>query len=81
MRKLPRDLSGAALIKRLEVFGYQVSRQTGSHVRLSKASYPPHHVTIPKHGPLRIGTLSNILSDIARHAGMPKHQLIERLFD
>lgn len=80
MKKLPRDLSGAELIKRLEAFGYQVSRQTGSHIRVSRASAPVHHVTIPNHNPLRIGTLSSILNDIARHVGITKDELIERLF-
>jgi hypothetical protein len=32
-------------------------------------------------GVLGSGTSSSILGDVARHAGMPKHQLIERLFD
>lgn len=81
MSKLPRDLSGAELIKRLEAFGYQVSRQTGSHIRLSKASDPVHHVTVPNHDPLRVGTLSSILNDIARRSGISKNALIEQLFD
>ncbi len=33
--KMPRDLSGAELIKRLAVLGYKPSRQTGSHIRLT----------------------------------------------
>ena len=28
--RLPRDLSGADLVKRLERFGYSITRQTGS---------------------------------------------------
>lgn len=57
--RIPRDLSGADLIKRLNGFGYVMSRQTGSHVRLtSRAS--EHHVTVPNHDPLRIGTLAAI---------------------
>ncbi len=31
--RLPRDLSGAALIKGLRNLGYMPTRQTGSHVR------------------------------------------------
>ena len=32
--KLPRDIGGEDLIKLLAKFGYEVVRQTGSHVRL-----------------------------------------------
>jgi hypothetical protein len=39
-----------------------------------------HHVTIPNHNPLRIGTLSNILSDIADHFQLSKKDLLEKLF-
>ena len=33
--KLPRNLTGAQLIKALQQLGYQATRQTGSHVRLT----------------------------------------------
>jgi len=33
--KVPRDLSGAALAKALSKVGYQMTRQTGSHIRLT----------------------------------------------
>jgi predicted RNA binding protein YcfA (HicA-like mRNA interferase family) len=33
--KLPRDLSGAELAKALAQLGYRVTRQTGSHLRLT----------------------------------------------
>ena len=33
--KLPRDLSGDNLAKALCKLGYQVTRQTGSHLRLT----------------------------------------------
>lgn len=34
--RLPRDLSGDELIKQLQKFGYEQTRQTGSHVRLTR---------------------------------------------
>ena len=55
--RLPRDVSGAELAKRLERLGYRVTRQTGSHMRLTLPDLPEHHVTIPAHDALRIGTL------------------------
>jgi predicted RNA binding protein YcfA (HicA-like mRNA interferase family) len=33
--KLPRDISGADLAKRLLRLGYTITRQTGSHLRLT----------------------------------------------
>jgi predicted RNA binding protein YcfA (HicA-like mRNA interferase family) len=54
--KLPRDVSGADLAKRLGHLGYAVTRQTGSHLRLSTSEPKQHHVTIPNHDPLKVGT-------------------------
>jgi predicted RNA binding protein YcfA (HicA-like mRNA interferase family) len=33
--KLPRDLSGDELIRALRRFGYQITRQTDSHIRVT----------------------------------------------
>jgi len=38
-----------------------------------------HHITIPNHDPLKIGTLNAILTDVAQHLGVSKQKLIERL--
>jgi predicted RNA binding protein YcfA (HicA-like mRNA interferase family) len=78
--KLPRDLSGDDLAKALEEVGYQVTRQTGSHLRLTTAEPSEHHVTIPRNESLRIGTRSAILRDIAEHHGTTKDELVGRLF-
>ncbi|HEX8708200.1 MAG TPA: type II toxin-antitoxin system HicA family toxin [Pyrinomonadaceae bacterium] len=45
--KLPRDVSGAALAKALAALGYEITRQTGSHLRLTTPEGGEHHVTIP----------------------------------
>lgn len=47
--RLPRDMSGAELAKRLTVLGYAVTRQTGSHMRLTTTRNGEHHITIPAH--------------------------------
>jgi len=39
-----------------------------------------HHITIPKHDSLRIGTLSGILDDIAEYLGESRDELAEHLF-
>lgn len=78
--KLPRDVSGADLAKKLERVGYRVSRQTGSHIRLTCSAPTQHHVTIPNHNPLRLGTLSGILGDVATHMKISREDLVQRLF-
>jgi predicted RNA binding protein YcfA (HicA-like mRNA interferase family) len=75
--RLPRDLSGDQLAVLLRRYGYEVTRQTGSHMRLTTTQEGEHHVTIPRHGSLRVGTLSAILSDVAEHLGIPKQALLE----
>ncbi len=64
--KVPRDVSGVDLARALERFGYRVMRQTGSHMRLSSnLKAHQHHITIPAHDSLKIGTISQILNDVA----------------
>lgn len=60
--RLPRDVSGESLAAGLESFGYRVTRQKGSHIRLTTFENGEHHVTIPNHDPLRLGTPSGILT-------------------
>ena len=78
--KLPRDLSGAELAKALSRIGYRTTRQTGSHVRLTLDTPHQHHITIPAHDPLKLGTLSAILSDVAGNLKISREDLIRRLF-
>lgn len=77
--KLPRDLSGGDLIRLLAKLGYTVTRQTGSHLRLTTQRGGEHHVTIPNHDPLRIGTLASILAAIAAHYGIDRDALMKQL--
>jgi predicted RNA binding protein YcfA (HicA-like mRNA interferase family) len=78
--KLPRDLSGAQLIKALEQLDYQPTRQTGSHVRLTCPHPQEHHLTVPLHDPLKIGTLAAILADVAAQHGISREALLTKLF-
>ncbi|KAF0101818.1 MAG: hypothetical protein FD187_2752 [bacterium] len=77
--RIPRDLSGADLVKHLGRLGYEVTRQTGSHIRLTSRVEGEHHVTIPNHDPLRIGTLAAILDGVAAHHGLTREALLQRL--
>ena len=79
--RLPRDLSGrelAALLRRH--YGYEVVRQSGSHLRLSTDVGGAHRVTVPAGGPLRVGTLAAVLSEVAAHHGVSRTELEQRLF-
>jgi predicted RNA binding protein YcfA (HicA-like mRNA interferase family) len=82
MPRLPRDVSGPELAIKLKKLGYVVVRRSGSHMRLDcELASGTHHITIPSHNPLKIGTLNGILVDIASSRGMKKDQLLEQLFD
>jgi len=78
--RLPRDLSGAQLARALGRLRYEVTRRSGSHVRLTTTVGGEHHVTIPDHHSLKAGTLSNILRSVAEHAGLSRDELLEKLF-
>jgi predicted RNA binding protein YcfA (HicA-like mRNA interferase family) len=78
--KLPRDLSGEQFAHALARLGYQLTRQTGVHLRLTTNDPSEHHTTIPNHDPLRVGTLAAILRDVAGFHGMSRNELLDRLF-
>ncbi len=72
--KTPRDLSAQDLIKILVKYGYQITRQKGSHIRLTKLSLKgEHHVTVLNHNPLKLGTLSSIINDVCAYLEINKN--------
>ena len=76
--KLPRDLSGEKLARLLRRFGYEITRQTGSHMRLtSTRKGREHHLTIPAHRQLSVGTLAQILTDAASYLQVTREQVAE----
>jgi predicted RNA binding protein YcfA (HicA-like mRNA interferase family) len=79
--RIPTDLSGQQLVKALSKLGYDLTRQKGSHIRLS-AELPEgqHHITVPNHSPIRVGTLKAILDEIASRFGISRDALLEKLF-
>lgn len=77
--RLPRDITGVELAKKLHSLGYVITRQTGSHIRLTTHEFGEHHLTIPDHDPLKIGTLNQILMDVAGHFKITKDKLLQRL--
>jgi predicted RNA binding protein YcfA (HicA-like mRNA interferase family) len=79
--KLPRDIGGDELAGLLKKYKYNITRQEGSHIRLtSNLKGFEHHITIPKHKPLKVGTLNSILNDVANYLHIDKQIVIVELF-
>jgi len=78
--RVPRDITGVQLATSLKKYGYRITRQVGSHIRLTTTKNGQHHITVPNHNPIKIGTLSAILGRIAEHHKIKKPDLIKQLF-
>ena len=78
--KIPRDLSGAQLVKALcRDWGYHVAHQEGSHIIL-QTDIPSHQrLSVPNHNPLRVGTLNGIVRVVSAHKGVERQQLLDTL--
>lgn len=78
--KLPRDLSGAELIKALcKHFAYRRVNQEGSHVILETDVPRRHRIAIPNHSPLRVGTLNAILRAVADVKGIAREDILRKV--
>ena len=78
--KLPSDGNGTSLVQRFNKLGYTITRQTGSHIRLTTQENGEQHITIPAHHTIKVGTLNAILSDVAMHFEITKEELIKKLW-
>jgi len=79
--KLPRDMGGEELAALLGRYGYKTTRQTGSHIRLTSTfKGSEHHITVPRHKPLRVGTLGSIVNEIAAYLEIEREELVKELF-
>ena len=78
--RLPRDVSGRELAKAAGVLGYQVTRQTGSHIRLTTTRNGEHHITVPAHDALKVGTLAAILGNMAAHLELERDEVAKLMF-
>lgn len=77
--KLPRDVSGAKLVKALRALGYAVDRQRGSHIRVTTQRDGEHHEVVANHNPIKIGTLTALLKSIAAHHKLTVEDLVREL--
>ena len=72
--RLPRDLNGVELARRVGAYGYEITRTSGDYIRLTTRRSGEHHLTVPKHSVLKPGTLGWILKDVASHLGITQEQ-------
>ncbi len=77
--KLPRDVDGPRLVKALSVLSYEVTRQKGSHIRVTTQRDGENHEVIPYHHPIKTGTLSGIVKHVAAHHGITVDDLLKML--
>ena len=78
--KLPRNLSGANLVKLLiQRYGYRRVQQVGSHIILETNSPRSHRIAVPNHSPLRIGTLNSILRAVAAVQQVDRQDILDLL--
>ncbi len=60
-----KRLSGKEIIKGLESIGFSITRQKGSHIRLSRFSLNnTEHVSIPNHDEIDKGTQKSIIRSL-----------------
>jgi len=76
--KLPRDVDVDKLVRVLAQYGYSVTRQVGSHIRLTRHD-GSHNITIPNHSPIKIGTLHKIIKDVCSANGLDVAEFVTSL--
>ena len=78
--RIPRQVSGQTVAHALRVLGYERVRTEGSHLRLTTQVNGIHHVTIPNHKPLKVGTLlGGVLKPVAAHHRLTFEELLAKL--
>jgi len=77
--KLPRDVSGADLVKGLRRVGYEITRQKGDHVYMTTHTRGEHHVAVPMHDPIKVGTFTGILAAVTNHLGIERDSLLREM--
>ena len=70
--KLPRDVNGSEAARALRRLGYNVQRQSGSHLILRREN---RTVVVPQHKPLKPGTLEGILEQ----AGITLEEFLKQI--
>ena len=74
--KIPRDLSGAQLVK---VLCRDWNYQEGSHIILQTDAPTHQRLSVPNHNPIRVGALNSIVRAVSLHKGIERQQLLDAL--
>jgi predicted RNA binding protein YcfA (HicA-like mRNA interferase family) len=78
--KLPRNISGDQLADYIcKHWGYTRIKQVGSHIMLRTEIPSRSKQVIPAHTPMRIGTFSKILGQIAAHKQVTREDILRDL--
>lgn len=77
--KLPRGINARELVSALRSVGYEPLRQSGSHIRLVSQQDSQHHITVPNHNLIKLGTLRGILKVVAVRQKVSLEELLLKL--
>ena len=78
--KIPRDIPAKKLLKVLSKYGYETTRQTGSHIRVYiTTTEGVKGVTVPNHDPIKLGTLMSIINEAASQLNIDREEIIDQL--
>jgi len=78
--KLPRDLYGRDLARVLCArWAYAKVNQVGSHIILQTETPTHHRISVPAHKPLRLGTFSAILREVAAAKRTTREAILDTL--
>ena len=55
--------------------------QAGESFAITTTEAGEHHITVPRHDPLKLGTLAGILGDVAEHFNLERDEVIARTFE
>ncbi len=62
-------------------YSYNLTRQRGSHMRLvSTIMGYEHYVSVPRHNPVRVGTLEEIIGQVSVYLEIGQDELMRELF-
>ena len=77
--KLPRDVPGNDLAQALKLLGYDVTRQTGSHMRLTTSEGGEHHYNYSATQSFARRNSRGNLGDVAAHFGLSRDELLLKI--
>ncbi|MCH7472126.1 type II toxin-antitoxin system HicA family toxin [bacterium] len=77
--KLPRNVDGHTLARKLERLGYHSLRQKGSHLVLKPPKPGLPSIGVPAHRPLKVGMLHRILATAAKQLDLAMPELVRQL--